>query len=64
MKNIRRAGVLGDLAEDLDNKRKDNLKDAFDKLKNNNKLELLKNIIRLNVQTKIVNISEILKTDN
>jgi hypothetical protein len=45
LKKIRRASVLGDLAEDLDNKRKDNLKDAFDKLKSNNKLALLKNII-------------------
>ena len=37
LKNIKDASVLGDLAEDLDNKRKDNLKDGFDKLKNNNK---------------------------
>ena len=45
LKKIRRASVLGDLSQDLDNKRKNNLKDAFDKIKNNNKLNLLKNII-------------------
>ena len=45
MKKIRRAYVLGDLAQKLDEKRKNNLKDAFDNLKTNNKLNLLKNII-------------------
>ena len=45
MKKIRRACVLGDLAQKLDEKRKNNLKDAFDNLKTNNKLNLLKNII-------------------
>ena len=45
LKKLRRASVLGDLAEDLDNKRKDNLKNALEKLKINNKLTLLEDII-------------------
>jgi len=45
LKKIRRAKVLGDLSDNLDNKRKDILKDAFAKLKSNNKLTLLENII-------------------
>jgi hypothetical protein len=45
LKKIRRAGVLGDLAENLENKVKDNIKNAFDKLKSNNKLTLLEDII-------------------
>jgi len=45
LKKIRRAKVLGDLSNDLDNKRKEILKDAFRNLKSNNKLTLLENII-------------------
>ena len=45
LKKIRRAKVLGDLSQDLEDKRKEILKDTFDKLKSNNKLVLLEDII-------------------
>jgi hypothetical protein len=45
LKKIRRASVLGDIAQNLDDKMKEKKKDAFAKLKSNNKLKLLENII-------------------
>ena len=54
LKNIVRASKFGDLMQKLQQKKLDNLKDALNKLKENNKQVLLENIIT-NIDDKIYN---------
>ena len=54
LKNIAKASKFGDLMKHLEQKRLDNLKDSFNKLKENNKLILLDSILT-NIDDKIYN---------